>query len=71
MSTVQELNELLKEAQDEIEVWQQMSILLMLIKHSLENNGDTMDEADLEAELAKMSDMLRAAQKYNNDMGKE
>jgi hypothetical protein len=71
MSTVQELNELLKEAQNEIEIWQQVSILLTLINYSLENNGEAMDEGDLESELEKMSGALRAAQKYRNDMGNE
>jgi len=60
MSTIQELNELLKEAQDEIEIWQQTAILLMLINNELET-GQGMTEEELEGRLKALTDGLRGA----------
>jgi hypothetical protein len=70
MSTIQELNELLKEAQEEIEIWQQTAILLMLINNELET-GQGMTEEELEGRLAALTSGLRAAREKMREMGIE
>jgi hypothetical protein len=70
MSTIQELNELLKEAQEEIEIWQQVSILLLLVNNEMET-GEGMTEDEVEERLAALTGGLRAAREKMRDMGIE
>ena len=59
MSTVQELNILLAEAQKELAVWQQVSILLVLKGHQ-DMTGDGMTEEQITAVLEPLAAQLRA-----------
>lgn len=59
MSTVQELNTLLAEAQKELAVWQQVSILLVLKSHQ-NMTGDGMTEEEITAILDPLAAQLRA-----------
>lgn len=70
MSTIQELNELLKEAQDEIEIWQQAAILLLLVNTELET-GEGMTEDEVEARLAALTDGLRSARQMVREIVEE
>jgi hypothetical protein len=70
MSTIQELNELLKEAQEEIEIWQQAAILLLLVNTELET-GEGMTEDEVEERLAGLTGGLRAAREKMREMGIE
>jgi hypothetical protein len=70
MSTIQELNELLKEAQEEIEIWQQVSILLLIVNNEMET-GEGMTEDEVEGRLAALTSGLRAAREKMREMGIE
>ena len=59
MSTVQELNMLLAEAQKELAVWQQVSILMVVKEHE-QRTGDGMTEEEITAILDPLAAQLRA-----------
>lgn len=70
MSTIQELNELLKEAQEEIEIWQQVAILLLLVNNEMET-GEGMTEDELDSRLQHLANGLRGAREKLREMGIE
>lgn len=70
MSTIQELNDLLKEAQEEIEIWQQVSILLLLVNNEMET-GQGMTEEELDSRLQALANGLREARIKMREMGIE
>lgn len=59
MSTVQELNTLLAEAQKELTVWQQAAIVLVIQAHQ-ERTGEGLTEDEVTAILEPLVDQLRA-----------
>ena len=66
MSTVQELNTLLAEAQKELAVWQQVAIIVLLKGHQ-DMTGDGMTEEEVTAVLEPLAAQLRAFNEMSDD----
>lgn len=66
MSTVQELNTLLAEAQKELSVWQQVAILLVLKSHA-DMTGEGMTEEEVTDILEPLAAQLREFNGMSDD----
>jgi polyphosphate kinase 2 (PPK2 family) len=66
MSTVQELNTLLAEAQKELTIWQQVAIVVVLQAHQ-DKTGEGMTEEEVTAVLEPLADQLRAFNQMTDD----